>query len=48
METHLLHVMLDTEEDKFSKKNLYEYINIVRRLKLNIQVLQMFSVGAIQ
>lgn len=41
-------MMLDTEEDKFSKKNLYEYINIVRRLKLNIQVLQMFSVGAIQ
>ena len=41
-------MMLDTEEDKFSKKNLYEYINIVRRLKLNIQVLQMFSVGAVQ
>ena len=42
METHLLPMMLDTEEDKFSK-NVYEFINIVRRLKLNIQVLQMFS-----
>lgn len=32
METHLLLMMLDTEEDKFSK-NLCEFINIVRRLK---------------